>query len=79
MAAATARMGDRRYQTYRPRTRARRAYETLYREYLDLARHFGEGGSEVMRRLRALRADVRETRHTGEEIAQDRKGGGDGG
>ncbi|MDR7482156.1 MAG: ribulokinase [Armatimonadota bacterium] len=59
MIAATERMGDRDYVTFRPGARAQRVYDALYREYLDLARHFGEGGSEVMRRLRALRADVR--------------------
>ncbi len=30
-------------------------YEDLYQEYLALARHFGEGGTEVMKRLRARR------------------------
>jgi hypothetical protein len=34
-------------------------YETLYREYLELSRYFGEGSNDVMKRLRRLRAGVR--------------------
>jgi L-ribulokinase len=78
MLAAVDRMGDRHYVTYRPQARAHRVYEVLYREYLDLARHFGEGGSEVMRRLRALRAEARGARERREEVARDRERGGEG-
>jgi hypothetical protein len=39
-------------RAYHPRTAERGAYEELYRDYLDLARYFGEGTSTVMRRLR---------------------------
>lgn len=40
---------------YRPRPDAQRVYQALYRDYLDLARYFGEGGNEVMKRLRRMR------------------------
>jgi L-ribulokinase len=37
-------------------------YDDLYRDYLTLHDHFGRGGDDVMRRLRALRArQARET------------------
>jgi L-ribulokinase len=49
-------------RTYRPDPAARDVYDALYRDYLALHDHFGRGGNDVMRRLRALRArQVRET------------------
>jgi L-ribulokinase len=54
---AARRMGARGGVRYRPHPAAGRVYEILYREYLDLARYFGEGGSEVMKRLRRLRSE----------------------
>ncbi|MDR7468492.1 MAG: FGGY-family carbohydrate kinase, partial [Armatimonadota bacterium] len=59
---AVARMGATERVPYRPRPAEQRTYEVLYREYLDLARHFGEGGSQVMKRLRRLRAEATEGR-----------------
>lgn len=56
MDEAVRRMGGRDRTPYRPRAEERRIYEGLYQEYLALARHFGEGGTEVMKRLRRLRA-----------------------
>jgi len=53
---AIRRMGSRERIAYRPRTSEQRLYESLYRDYLDLARHFGEGGTALMKRLRRLRA-----------------------
>ena len=53
---AIRRMGSRERTAYRPRTSEQRLYESLYRDYLDLARHFGEGGTALMKRLRRLRA-----------------------
>jgi L-ribulokinase len=55
MAEAVARMGRAERVVYRPRPSACRVYEDLYRDYRDLARYFGEGGSDVMARLRARR------------------------
>jgi len=49
------RMGNAERIVYRPDDTARRVYEGLYGDYLEAARYFGEGGSGVMRRLRALR------------------------
>jgi len=54
--AAIRRMGGTERTAYRPRPAEQRLYESLYRDYLDLARHFGEGGTTLMKRLRRLRA-----------------------
>ena len=43
-------------QTYRPHRPAARMYDELYAEYTSLHDHFGRGGTDVMRRLRNLRA-----------------------
>ncbi|MDR7520097.1 MAG: FGGY-family carbohydrate kinase, partial [Armatimonadota bacterium] len=53
---ATERMGSRSRIRYAPRPAGREIYEALYRHYLELARHFGEGGTEVMKALRRLRS-----------------------
>ena len=52
-AAAMVRPGVR---TYRPDPSATAIYDDLFRDYLTLHDHFGRGGNDVMRRLRALRA-----------------------
>jgi L-ribulokinase len=49
------RMGSVERVLYRPDETARRVYDGLYADYVELARHFGEGGSGVMRRLHAMR------------------------
>jgi L-ribulokinase len=64
---AVAVMGATDRVPYRPRPAEQRTYDLLYREYLDLARHFGEGGSQVMKRLRRLRAGV-----SGEGVSEAR-------
>lgn len=51
------RMGNAERVLYSPNDAARRVYDGLYADYVELARHFGEGGSGVMRRLRAMRRD----------------------
>ena len=43
-------------RTYRPDPAARDVYDDLFAEYMALHDHFGRGGSDVMRRLRAIRA-----------------------
>lgn len=43
---------------YHPRADAQRLYETAYQDYLVLARYFGEGGTEVMKRLRRSRGAI---------------------
>src|SRR2546426_11811596 len=54
--AAIRRIGGTERAADRPRPAEQRLYQSLYRDYLDLARHFGEGGTTLMKRLRRLRA-----------------------
>jgi len=42
-------------RTYRPGPSTRAVYDALHREYMGLHDHFGRHGTDVMRRLRALR------------------------
>lgn len=56
--AAIAKMGTTERTVYRPRRDAHRTYEAMYREYLDLARYFAEGGTAVMKRLRQQRREA---------------------
>jgi L-ribulokinase len=58
-AAAMVRPGVR---TYVPNAASRGIYDELYADYLTLHDHFGRGGNDVMRRLRAMRA--RQSRET---------------
>jgi L-ribulokinase len=51
--AAMARPGSR---TYRPVAADAPTYDRLYAEYVALHDHFGRGGNDVMKRLRAIRA-----------------------
>ena len=44
---------------YTPNPEAGAVYDRLYSEYLALHDYFGRGGSDVMRRLRELSAEVR--------------------
>jgi L-ribulokinase len=55
MDEAVRRMGGQERVAYRPRPAEQRAYEALYHDYLSLAHHFGEGGTDIMRELRARR------------------------
>jgi L-ribulokinase len=43
---------------YRPNPAAREVYNRLYAEYRCLHDHFGRGGNEVLKRLRAIRREV---------------------
>jgi L-ribulokinase len=43
-------------RTYRPNAEAEAVYDDLFGEYMTLHDHFGRGGNDVMRRLRAIRA-----------------------
>ncbi|SDM82356.1 ribulokinase [Actinacidiphila guanduensis] len=54
--AASAAMGRREENAYTPDPGRSAAYDRLYAEYLALHDHFGRGGSDVMHRLRAIRA-----------------------
>lgn len=55
------RMGSRERVVYRPRMSVQRVYEALYRDYLEVTRYFGEGGSDVMHRLHRMRRSRRAT------------------
>jgi len=55
MTGVIRRMGSADRVIYRPDGQARRVYEELYRDYLDMARYFGEGGTGVMKHLHDLR------------------------
>ncbi len=48
-------MGGRQVAAYRPIQANVAAYQDLFAEYASLHDHFGRGGSEVMRRLKAIR------------------------
>ncbi|MGA5471531.1 ribulokinase [Streptomyces arboris] len=60
-AAATA-MGSVDRAVYRPRPAEAAAYNRLFAEYVALHDHFGRGGSDVMRRLRAMRRSAIESK-----------------
>jgi L-ribulokinase len=55
MTGVIRRMGSAERVVHRPNEAARRVYDGLYADYVELARHFGEGGTGVMRRLHAMR------------------------
>lgn len=59
MGEAVRRMGAHGGTRYLPNPSAHRAYGALYADYIELARHFGEGGTDLMKRLRARRAASR--------------------
>jgi L-ribulokinase len=46
-------------RTFKPNPTAQKVYDQLYAEYLTLHDYFGRGGSDVMKRLKRLRAEVR--------------------
>ena len=56
IADAAARMVRPAVRTYRPDPATKAVYDTLHGEYMALHDHFGRHGTDVMRRLRALRA-----------------------
>jgi L-ribulokinase len=60
LAEASARMARLRDESYRPVPGNRAVYDRLYAEYLLLHDYFGRGANDVMKRLKALRAEVRE-------------------
>ncbi|MFD4016994.1 ribulokinase [Streptomyces sindenensis] len=59
--AATA-MGSVDRAVYRPRPAEAAAYDRLFAEYTALHDHFGRGGNDVMRRLRAMRRSAIESK-----------------
>jgi L-ribulokinase len=61
--AAARAMGRRVVAAYTPDEDAALRYDALYREYVQLHDHFGRGGNDVMRRLKAIRRDARRGWH----------------
>lgn len=60
---AARRMGKLRDEVYEPIPENRVAYNTLYEEYLLLHDYFGCGGSDVMKRLKAIRINAKKERN----------------
>lgn len=58
---AAAAMGRLERNAYTPNPAHTEAYSVLYEDYTALHDHFGRGGSDVMRRLKALRRNARST------------------
>lgn len=59
--AAAEAMGRLERAAYTPDPARTEAYSVLYEDYTALHDHFGRGGSDVMRRLKALRRNARST------------------
>ena len=62
---AAARMAHLKDKVYRPIPANREVYDRLYREYVLLHDYFGRGENDVMKRLKALRAEVVSTKLSG--------------
>lgn len=60
LSEAAERMGGADAQAYRPQPENVKVYEALYQEYARLHDYFGRGGNDVMKRLKALRAEAME-------------------
>lgn len=56
--SAAAKMTGVREKEYRPNSKAHATYSRLYNEYKALHDYFGRGANDVMKRLRALRAEA---------------------
>jgi L-ribulokinase len=56
--AAAQRMARLKDEAYTPIPEHRQIYDRLFAEYLTLHDYFGRGGSDVMKRLKAIRAEV---------------------
>ena len=55
--AAAPHMGKIKKETYKPNPEARRVYDRLFAEYIALHDYFGRGGNNVMKRLKAIKAE----------------------
>jgi L-ribulokinase len=55
---AAARMAHLKAESYRPIPENKAIYDRLYAEYVLLHDYFGRGGNDVMKRMKALRAEV---------------------
>jgi L-ribulokinase len=57
---AAQRMARLKKATYRPNPTAQKVYDQLYAEYLTLHNYFGGGVNDVMKRLKHVKAKVRD-------------------
>ena len=57
--AAAVKMGKLKEQTFKPIPENQTIYDKLYAEYIQLHDYFGRGENNVMKRLRAIRNEVR--------------------
>ncbi len=62
---AAQKMARLKKETYAPNPAAQRVYDALYAEYRTLHDSFGAGGNDVMKRLKALRAETKQTTGAG--------------
>jgi L-ribulokinase len=56
---ASAKMARLRKESYHPIPENRALYNKLFPEYVQLHDYFGRGTNDVMKRLKALKADIR--------------------
>jgi L-ribulokinase len=56
---AARKMARLKRQTFKPNPAAQKVYDQLYAEYLTLHDYFGGGANDVMKRLKHIRAAVR--------------------
>jgi len=59
---AAQKMARVREETYKPIPEHAAVYEKLYKEYTQLHDYFGRGGNDVMKRLKAVREEIRKTK-----------------
>jgi L-ribulokinase len=57
--AAAQKMAHLKDETYTPNPENQKAYEKIYAEYVVLHDYFGRGANDVMKRLKAIRAEAR--------------------
>ncbi len=57
---ATRRMASLRAEAYQPNPESQRVYDRLYAEYVTLHDYFGRGANDVMKRLKALKIEMRQ-------------------
>jgi len=56
---ASQKMASLRAEHYTPQPAAKAVYDQLYAEYVTLHDYFGRGGNNVMKRLKAMKAEIR--------------------
>jgi L-ribulokinase len=59
IAEATKHMTRLSDQVFRPRPEHKQVYDQLYAEYITLHDYFGQGGNDVMKRLKKIKAEIR--------------------